>query len=279
MTEQTENVFSAGKLDEAKRTALEQCIQGASLPIIGEFNDAGQVTPIYPRGTGLLFGVESRLFLVTAAHVLDDIEFSTLSFPRRAGDQVQTFGNAKIFRPHPSDNIDVAVIELEDASTIELLRSNWTVLTFENVVPKGQYRGGDRLICGYPGAKAQNSEFGIHQRPLVLSTVELDHTPSVSNSSPEVDAFYLLDENGYNMATGKKEVIPNLRGVSGGGIWLCTDIPSSNFWKPLDILKLNATQVSVSSGTWIRGAYWDAAAKIFMSAEVGLTNSQNAMGI
>lgn len=267
-------------LEDAQRTALNYCIQRASLPLIAENSGNSHAAPIYPRGTGLLFDVEDRLFLVTAEHVLDNVNFAELSYPPENGAQVQTFGNAQVFRPDPSHNIDVVVIELKESDTVAALRSNWTTLTFRNVASKGAFEGGDRLIGGYPSAESKLSYHGIHQRPFVLSTVELDHTPFVSEPSPEIDVFFLLKKKGYNLATGVEEDIPKLQGVSGGGIWLCADIPNQGIWNPLDRLKVIATQVSMARDqSWVRGAYWDAAAAIFKSAAIGLRNPDAASGI
>lgn len=274
------DTLSSEILQDAQRNALNHCIQRASLPLIAENSGNSTAAPIYPRGTGLLFDVEDRLFLVTAGHVLDGINFADLSYPPKDGAQVQTFGNAKVFRPRSLHNIDVAVVELKASDTVEALRSNWITLTFRNVASKGTFEGGDRLIGGYPSAESQLSDRGIHQRPLVLSTVELDHTPSVSEPSPETDAFFLLKTKGYNLATGVEENIPKLQGVSGGGIWLCTDTLDQGIWNPIDHLKVVATQVSMASDqSWIRGAYWDAAAAIFKSSDIGLKNPDAASGI
>ncbi len=114
-------------LVDKKRAALELCIQRASLPLIGELDGNGHVTPIYPRGPGLLFYVEDRLFLVTAEHVLNDIDFSRLSFHQNSGSQVQSFWTVNIFRKiggYPEATAQTSALGLHQKllihSTVEL---------------------------------------------------------------------------------------------------------------------------------------------------------------
>ncbi len=142
----------------------------------------------------------------------------------------------------------------------------------------GNYLGGDRIVSGYPYIEGRSSEWGIHQRLLVLVTSDRESKPSVS-APTQYDAFFVLNKTGYNVRTGREENIPLLHGVSGGGIWICIKPAHQDIWKPLASLKVIASQVSMAEDqTWFRGSYWDAVADIFCSNQVGLTNPSAAFG-
>jgi hypothetical protein len=136
--------------------AVEQFTKQVTVPVLYDGEEFDQI------GTGTLFTLDDRLFLVTAAHLFDGADPANFSIPNPTTTKLHTLGPYHLFRPK-DDAVDIAVLELLDKDTIEHARAGWRSLTLENIgIPS---RDGLFALCGYPPSAP--NRLG-HSLPAVL---------------------------------------------------------------------------------------------------------------
>jgi hypothetical protein len=231
-----------------KTVALQQFILSVSLPILID----GEKQP-EPWGTGTLFKIEDRHFLVTAAHVVSDVDLTKLTFPSGLRNAtLQKFGAFEVFRPKSPLTVDVAVVEFKAKETVGLLSDGWSFLGLDSVAAAGCYHG-RFIVGGYPVAIHRFDGEQVQQSMLALTTDLLHYTPDVSDPQPEFDQFFYHAPEG-KLLDGTTQKMPRLNGASGASIWVHLGVSSSSLWSPSAATKIVGVQVSASHGRWFRGA-------------------------
>jgi hypothetical protein len=245
--------------------ALQRFILSVSLPILID----GEKQP-EPWGTGTLFNIEDRHFLVTAAHVLSGVDLAKLAYPTGLSNAaLHTFGDFEIFRPEPPAAVDVAIVEFKSAETIERLTSGWSFPGLDSVALSGCYRG-RFIVAGYPVDVHRFDGDQVKQSMLTLTTDSLDYTPHVDEPQPDFDQFFYHAAEGAQL-DGTTQKMPRLNGASGASIWVYLGVPTPGLWSPSSATKIVGVQVSAKHGVWFRGAAWSAVHEIFRSDKVGLS--------
>jgi hypothetical protein len=225
-------------------------------------------------GTSTSFAHEGRRFLVTAGHILKkderdlasgDIDFEKIAFPdapMKAG--LHSLGSIHVYRPHPSANIDVAVIELLDSDAIAALDRGWGALGFDQIDVYPSH--GAFLVHGFLFEGATAVDRNIGQKFLAFRTLPLTYTPPVSNPNPAYDRFLQL-EKVAELDDGSPTRVPNFKGMSGASVWSLQQ--TGQLWDPSRALKVVGVQCAARAGHWIQCTDWSAVLAIFRDSEVG----------
>lgn len=143
------------QLTTIEAVAVERFTVSVTIPLLYEGDGS-----TFLRGTGTLFEIDGRPFVVTARHLFDKDDdeaeapdptrFAFPEHPFKGG--LHTFGDFGLFRP-TEKHIDIAVMELRCAATITKLRSSWQFLSLANVAsPSRVTEDGAFFLAGYPAA-------------------------------------------------------------------------------------------------------------------------------
>jgi hypothetical protein len=221
--------------------------------------------PPHP-GHGHAFTNGERYFIVTAAHILKededdpssvDIDLTAVAYPTGLlNAKPRTLGNFSLHRPGSPSRVDVAILELHDAETIETLKTGWRFLDLDAVAP---FPFNARFVVTgflHEGVKWDGNNVG--QRFLKLTTDPLHYVPETAGTGrassgsvhgPPVrvpgphqgqpDKDHLLDGTGFCLFTKRLE--------QGVFLW-----PPSV--KPDETLSLTSAQLS----SLIEGVDWRA---------------------
>lgn len=251
-----------------------------TIPIL---QDAGECPNVL--GTGTLFRIQGRSFIVTAAHILKkdekdlyspDIDLTSIAVPTgtlRAS--LHTLGPFQLFRPHPPSHIDVVVIELLSPDVVAMLEAGWHFLDLSQVASAAS---AERFILsGFLVDGATFDGKNVGQKMLRLSTDRLHYVPEVDHPEPSVDQFYYLQESG-ELSDRRMAEIPSLKGMSGASIWSYAEPQEGKLWDVSTALKVVAVQGSAKKRRWFRGADWKAVAAILSSPDVGLDLGDPVVG-
>jgi hypothetical protein len=246
-------------MERDAKLIVEQFMRSSTIPLLYATN-----TATASEASGTLFKISHRYFVVTVRHVFDDINPERLAYPehRFRGD-LHTIGTAVIYKPANPD-IDVAVIELKDPTTISHLKSGWEFLTLDNVsIPSSD---GLFVLVGYPSALSPQQGDWVAAKGVALYTNRLIEPPADAEKpiNPEVDLFF---EHGRTALQGDKEVeSPRLNGASGASIWECVDSPGG-FWVPGKTVRVVGVQRSSRHGSYFRGVSWGQVAAVLRNVD------------
>ena len=273
---------------ELRRKAVHAFILRASLPLLA---DAGERMAVL--GTGTLFYINERYFIVTAAHILkedpDDfnspgIDLTAIAYPSRLQSAasntfhpaassalrpaaLNTLGPFEVFRPKMPFKTDVAVLELKSSSTIAVLKEGWGFLTLRNVGTPDSCA--NFILAGYLFEGATFKAGIVTQKVLSIQTSLLDYLPEVEFPEPGIDQFYYLPEN--LEAGDPPQKVTSLKGLSGASIWAYVNFtPSSALWDASLALQVIGVQSSAKIGCWFRGVDWAVVKSILRNDDVGI---------
>jgi hypothetical protein len=243
-------------------TALQKFMLRSTVPVMVEIEEKKPL----PQGTGTLFRINDRHFIITARHVFESkVELlSHLALP----DDLEGKGFTRILNAVntvPKDDIfDVAAIEITNQASVEAIKQNWNFLTLDNV----------RLappttpvwVVGYPEGKTRFEE---HTGKLIIEpvTIVTELLPIVPiEAEPPVhqglDLFFLYEKTAQVAGRGIEET-PKMLGVSGASIWeLIGQPPKGELWVPERFVKSVAVQSSYRHSKYLRGKSWLAVAKL-----------------
>lgn len=248
-----------------ERAAIDDFIRQVTVPIL---LDVGPTPAL--QGTGTLLNVHGRVFLVTARHVLDNIDPLIFAFPANAQrGSIHTLGIRQILKPRDF-RIDVAAIELQDPEVLELVRSNWRTLTLANVASPSQTTADQAvLVAGFPAALTKPKDGWLSgalvstytQRiPLVPEEMRDSYVNGDYPHNPDFDLYYDHNIEGTDL-DGKLVATPKLEGVSGASIW--EFVPQSGLlWTAESGARVVGIQSSYLRGKYLRAVNWKAVALV-----------------
>lgn len=183
-------------------------------------------------GSGTCIELRGRYFIATAGHNLTGVEsvvpVSSYSAP---GATLEVACMVAIPDPH-----DLGIIEVTPTSA---RASQKRFLAYERLFAGDRPDGGaPALIHGYPaqlvpqGRLTQDREF-ISQ-PIVLrgSLLALDYWPQYEKTplDPDRDLVLELSDTSIVPDIGEQTPTPDVRGVSGGGVWTVPDAADGIVW-------------------------------------------------
>jgi hypothetical protein len=228
--------------------AIEQFVSTFTIPIMYEFQGGDGIL-----GTGTLFEIGGKYFIVTASHLFDPEDFRTefqeefdpqkLACPDRRSRipaQPTTFGEFDLCRAVQTGfDHDVAFLELKAAEKIERLKSGWTFLTLDQVGLPTQEEL--HFLAGYPVALVRR-EREFYSGPLaVLRTIRLPQPPEGAREPIDARFDFFFKYGTQVHVGGDDKVMESLRlqGASGGSLCqlVLTEEP---LWMPTKAIRIVA---------------------------------------
>lgn len=203
-------------------------------------------------GSSTLLLVAERMFLVTAAHVLEEVDLTQLRLPvaffpdSPKPVDVIGLGEAPVhFSPFENDmKRDVAVIEVTKRDVILKLQEGWKQLTLESLAAPSR-AAMPYLLAGYP--KDYHRSIGKHgaAQCTVFRTNRLTKAPPRAAADHRIDLMLRYDANAINGA-GVTVNSPHLFGTSGGGVFMQLPDDGKSFWTPEKSIRLVGVQSSAA---------------------------------
>jgi hypothetical protein len=204
-------------------------------------------------GSGVLFEIEKRHFVFTAAHVVaENIEDIYFLVPFQA-----IYLGGKLYNvslpasgKRIDDKIDLAIIELEP-EIVSKLKTEYKFQTVDDILLGHQM---DRCIrylsVGYPSTKTQKE----WNAPIIKSE------PFVFNSNPVINFEY--ERFGFNFESHlaieflgevisekslQRKSAPILKGISGSGMWYLPNFPEIDEVQTKKLIGISIEQVNKPS--------------------------------
>jgi hypothetical protein len=212
-----------------------------------------------PIGTGTFLDLCDRTFLITASHVLENVDLSNLAVPKaHSGKQaIHTLGEIDVHRPGNSvaELVDIAIVEIKERSVLDIVHSGWVAITLDDVLDTNS--AGHFILCGFPSAQIQAE--GADFRGQLFSAISKP-IPEIPESAgrpvhPDIDIFFEY-KNSLLGLRGDEIAAPRLQGVSGASIWKIHQMPEGVVWSPNRALKIVGIQSSTRHGEFFRGKRW-----------------------
>jgi hypothetical protein len=243
-------------LDQPVSQAHEEFLRLLTVPVLINRENGPVVL-----GTGTLFEVETKIFLVTAKHIFDDEDCTKVAIPASPTDRTIAYLNDhKLHLPGDGNvrELDICAIELKHAPLVEYVRTHWTCLTLDDTTTPASE--GRFIVCGYPVAlsshRAAGRDIDVVTKILAFYT---NRIPPPPNADPPVDDgidIFLRHDFINRRIDGQQTPSPRFHGVSGASIWQ-TLPKSGGFWTPRSTLKVAGIQNANRYGEYLRATSWD----------------------
>lgn len=198
-------------------------VRRCTVPLIRESDSQA-----YILGMGTLFAVNSRHYLVTAAHVLEErIALNQLEqIGIRLGEtsnKVSNLGNARIETFRAIGPFDAAIIRFEQPELIAALQSGWRFLTPSDLSP---IRAGMSkcLIAGYPVAASWKMGWDFSAKFFCYASRLLGKVPAEAREVREGLDIFLEHQEREEDLDGAISKGSALGGVSGASIWAVLEV-------------------------------------------------------
>jgi len=219
-------------------------------------------------GTATLFTVNSKYYLITAAHVIADIvnakRMDRIGLPLGLNAaSVANLGNHFISYNREFEKFDVAIIRLDQTELVSRLKESWDFLSIKNVAAV-DHTHTKAFIAGYPRAASRTSkDFKMSSQFMCFATTFLDHVPEEADDvQPGVDVFLNHEESGYAL-DGNLTELPKLQGVSGASVWSVLPDLEAGVWNSEDHVRVVAVEVACRAGLYVRAKSWLLVANLF----------------
>jgi hypothetical protein len=250
-----------------EKNIVESFVLSVTLPILLDHESGVKLL-----ATGTLFKVGGQHFLVTARHVFDGISKpENLAYPeapRRGG--THTFGKSVVVKPD-DENIDVAVVLLDETETVDRLTKSWQFLSLKNIAaPAVNAPDGHFFVAGYPASLTKSIDGWLSGSFVTAYTQRMPEAPVEATQpvSAELDLFF--DYGKKAVSTSGIEIdTPELPGVSGASIWQPREFVGT-IWTPEAALSVVGVQSSYIHSKYIRAKSWWAVAKVLEKIDASL---------
>ncbi len=205
-----------------------------------------------PVGSATILRADNRVFLITAAHVLEDETGETLfvSASRTSAPPVQ-LAPATLVRPKLSDAPDIAVIEVLNEDARAALIDGWECASLDDIGDASS--AGLFILSGYPSDRLRVQDTTLMCTCITAITERLPEPPTDTRDpvDPARDLFFLYGPQGC-FADGEPADSPHLLGTSGGGVWEFSNARPAGVWTAQKALKLVGIQSSARHFEWFR---------------------------
>jgi hypothetical protein len=189
-----------------------------------------------PLGTGTLFRIGNRHFVVSARHLFDGMDMDQLArvaIPEGPKGGIYTLGHAHVHRPkHSERQFDLALIEFLEAEAIDRLSSGWRFLTLENVAEPSDE--GSFVLTGYPvvftNAEGERVTGGLAS--VYTRRIRPPELTALADPVVDVDLFFAYMKMASLVEDGTPVEAPALLGASGGSLWEYRE-PTGGLWTPV----------------------------------------------
>lgn len=200
--------------EQSVRRALEKFTATVTVPVL--YDGPHGVDQV---GTGTLFTLVGRYFLVTAGHLFERCDPGRFSIPKgRINADLHSLGPLRLWQAKEPE-FDIAILELQDEFTLSYVKTGWRVIELENIGPASPIAG-EFVLCGYPSARAWRSDEAIGGSLLTVFTQRMPNIPKEAERPvhPALDLFFFYGIEAPTL-DGKIAPTPHLRGASGASVW------------------------------------------------------------
>lgn len=229
--------------------AIEEFLRSCTVPLVYEADDR-----LGLAGTSAFFKFKQRgLCLVTAAHVLEGGQdyLKGLAVPMKSCKQFITLGSLKAYWPKPNE-MDAAVVLLEDADFADRVEKNWRILNEDNVARNSRMTS-RFIVAGYP-RQTVAKHGGFADKAFTQIYTERYAGPAIDNhSNQDILLAYSKSAQGID---GETSDTPDLKGLSGAPVWAISD-RTDGLWAPEKCLKIIGVQDAFWHSTYIAAKPWD----------------------
>lgn len=250
-------------LEKHEVTALEAYIQRRTLPLLTDQTTNGDVALL---GTSTLLDIADKLFIVTAAHVFENVDLSKVAVPEQPNRaNVWTLGGLTRLRPY-NPHFDVEILQVHDSETLHRLRSGWDWITpdaFAPASPSGQF-----VLSGFPAELTEPIPRYLAGTLLSIYTGRVPDFPPEADPPcyPGVDIFFLCDDS-YTTIGGPPRQMPKLQGTSGASVWEVYDPRPGDVWSPQTALSVVGVQSAYRAGKYFRAKGWQLVLQTLMESD------------
>jgi hypothetical protein len=249
-------------LSREEQEAVEQFMARTVFPLINE-TDRGTAV----QGSGFFYRKEDQKYLITAAHVMDGLNYQNLGIPEAPikNVRIRTFDGFDIHKPSV-ESLDVAVIHLGPGEFVDEVVSNWNILDHRNVDLGSIIPSSEFLVSGFP-----MENVGIEGNKLVPKSLFQFYTYTYEG---EVDGgwdgrdFFICHKRVAANSDNEEIQMVALGGLSGSPVWRLEG-GTSGIWSPEKFLRLAGIQVSYKPNSYIRCKTWSLVNEIFSKLERG----------
>jgi hypothetical protein len=250
---------SIAALADYERSALHNFFIQVTFPILAPHGDQFCVI-----GTGTLFKIAGRYFLISAAHILDGYPPEKWCYPEGPHKgAIRTIGAAE-FNRVKDDVIDICVVEIKDPETIAIVEKNWRVITLDNVwLP--DLSADSVYLSGFPSVRAVYKDANLHGRIFLLRRSFRAEKPDMAKHSAEatrkgVDFFVDFTKPTINELTDEDVSDVAINGMSGCSVWAYRKRGwhSHKVWLPESVLCVVGVQSAYVRNDFLRCKSWGA---------------------
>jgi hypothetical protein len=229
--------------------AIEQFMRSVTVPLF-----TGEDARVF-AGTGSLFAVADRHFIVTAAHVVEEVKNpAELACPEHpVKGEIYSLGSITVARPQKS-SIDVAVMEMTSPETITRMREGWRFLGLRNI--RAPHDRGVFVLSGFPVALGSHMNGKVLAPMATVYTERLLDVPTEAKIpvDPTLDLFFHYDKEGVTLSN-HPFTSPSLKGASGGSVWEYTPVRGA-LWSPEAAVKVIGVQSAFLRDQYFRAKNW-----------------------
>lgn len=249
-------------MNNLEAAAIERFTLNVTLPLLYERGEKS-----YLWGTGTLFSMLDRYFVVTASHLFDPpFTFENLGFPTNPKNgSLNTFGKMQCYRTD-SEIFDIAVIEVQQKESIERLKDGWQFLNLNNIAAPTSH--GNFLLAGYPSSLSKEENGWLKGTLITAYSKRITEVPIEASKPihPELDLFFNYDDTATTLY-GKKLETSELPGTSGASVWQIDNETGLGIWSPELAIKVVRVQSSYLRNKYFRAKNWLAVAKAFSNID------------
>lgn len=189
--------------------------------------DIGRRNRLEVQGSSVLLTIGDKYFLVTANHVMEPIKHEELFVCQKNG--MQSLGSVivgdikgirAISKSTKDDNIDIAYAEL-NCVTIDVF-DDYEFLTIDDIQPHFEAPENNQyILIGWPATKTKPryDRPGIHQEYLLYLTSLASKEVYENKSFSLIEVLALRTPSKALDVTGNLQKVPQLKGMSGCGVW------------------------------------------------------------
>lgn len=203
------------------------------------------------HGSGILFAFQENYFIISASHNFLDEDKENIKI--RTGNTIEDIRNSKlIFSVQTGDfiedKIDTAILKLEDANLIEILKTNNYFIELGDVQLDHRQKITNEeeslesylyILFGYPGKQSKpkyKSENKWNIKALYLQgQLQRLNSQILEDKGYANHVVFNKLKKGKKHYTGGRVNLPSLKGMSGCGLW---DIQGYDLKKGRQKLKL-----------------------------------------
>ena len=218
---------------EIQFEAIKSTVQDLQSKTIQLFRQ-DPVKGIRSHGCGILFTYNFEYFILTAYHNLADEDFDTIT--ARVGPHLPRLRPcvvkySKVVGTPSLDKIDIAVIHLQSSELIAMLHqyNSFTHLSDIRLDLQNINKKVDKFsLFGYPGSKTK-PKYNV-DREYTISALYTEVRPAnkIHGKLKEhgFSAHIIFDKpkKGYNYFTNQQITSPQMKGLSGCGLWILTSL-------------------------------------------------------